>query len=173
MNKKVFSIILIVFFFAVFSSYGEENIPVTKANYELPARFTPNKMKKMVFSTFVDAHWLKHSNRLWYIYETSDGKVFTIIDPAKQQKRPIFDNVKMAAMLTEMTKDPYEAKHLPMNTIKFIKNDTAIYFKVEKNKDVLEAEKREEKRIEKEEKKDLEKKEDIKKKETEKGDKEE
>lgn len=173
MQKKVLYFVLIVFFFAAFSSYGEENITVTKANYELPARFTPNKMKKMVFSTFVDAHWLKHSNRFWYIYETSDGKVFTIVDPAKQQRRPIFDNVKMAAMLTEMTKDPYEAKHLPMNTIKFIKNDTAIYFKVEKNKDVLDAEKREEKRAEKEKKEEVEKKEDLENKEKGKGDKDE
>ena len=174
MQKKVLYFVLIVFFFVVFSGYGEETFPVTKANYELPARFTPNKMEKMVFSTFVDAHWLKHSNRFWYIYETSDGKFFTIVDPAKRQKQPIFDNVKMAALLTEMTKDPYEAKHLPMNTIKFIKNDTAIYFKVEKNKDVLEAEKREEKRAEKEEeKKEIEKKEDIEKKEKGKGDKDE
>jgi dipeptidyl-peptidase-4 len=130
MNKKIYSFILIVFFLAATSGFGVENIPVTKANYKLPARFTPNKMEKMVFSTYVDAHWLKHSNRFWYIYETSDGKVFTIVDPAKGQKRPIFDNVRMAAMLSEMTKDPYEAKHLPMNTIKFIKNDTAIYFKL-------------------------------------------
>jgi len=173
MHKRVLYFVLIVFFFAAFSSYGEENTPVTKANYELPARFTPNKMEKMVFSTYVDAHWLKHSNRFWYIYETSDGKFFTIVDPAKRQKHPIFDNVKMAAMLTEMTKDPYEAKHLPMRTIKFIKNDTAVYFKVEKNKDVLEAEKREEKRAEKEEKKDIEKKEEVEKKENGKTDEEE
>jgi dipeptidyl-peptidase-4 len=165
MNKKIYSFILIVFFLAATSGFGVENIPVTKANYKLPARFTPNKMEKMVFSTYVDAHWLKHSNRFWYIYETSDGKVFTIVDPAKGQKRPIFDNVRMAAMLSEMTKDPYEAKHLPMNTIKFIKNDTAIYFKVEKNKDVLEAEKREQKRTEKEEKKDTEEKKEMEKKE--------
>ena len=84
MQKKVLYFVLIVFFFVVFSGYGEETFPVTKANYELPARFTPNKMEKMVFSTFVDAHWLKHSNRFWYIYETSDGKFFTIVDPAKR-----------------------------------------------------------------------------------------
>ena len=119
----------------------------------------------MVFSTYVDSHWLKHSDRFWYIYETSDGKTFSIVDPAKKQKRPIFDNVKMAALLTKMTKDPYEAKHLPIDTIKFKQNDTVIYFKVPKNKDVLEAEKREEKRAEKEQKKDVEKKEETKKKE--------
>jgi dipeptidyl-peptidase-4 len=166
MNKRNISLCVLFIFMAALVSHGAEHTPVTRANYELPARFTPNKMKRMVFSTSVDAHWLKHSDRFWYIYETSDGKSFFIVDPAKGQKLPIFDNVKMAAMLTNFTKDPYDAQHLPIDTIKFIKNDTAIYFKVEKNKDVLEAEKREEKRAKKEEKKeekkDVEKKEEIK-----------
>jgi len=164
MHKKIFSFFLILFFLVAVIGFGEEIIPVTKANYKLPARFTPNKMRKMVFSTYVDAHWLKHSDRFWYIYETSEGKSFNIVDPAKKTKRPIFDNVKMAALLTKMTKDPYEAKHLPIDTIKFKQNDKVIYFKVPKNKDVLDAEKREEKRLKKEEKKDVEKKEEVKKK---------
>ena len=168
MQKKIYSCFLIMFFLAAMITFGAETIPITKANYKLPARFTPNKMRKMVFSTYVDAHWLKHSDRFWYIYETSDGKSFSIVDPAKKTKRPIFDNVKMAAQLTEMTKDPYEAKHLPIETIKFKKNDTVIYFKVPKNKDVLEAEKR----AEKEEKKDVEKKEEIKKREKDKEEEE-
>ena len=149
MQKKILFFFLIMFFLTAVVSFGSETKPVTKANYELPARFTPNKMRKMVFSTNVNAHWLKHSDRFWYIYETSEGKSFNIVDPAKKQKRPIFNNVKMAAELSRMTKDPFEAKHLPIDTIKFKKNDTVIYFKVPKNKDVLEAEKREEKRAEK------------------------
>ncbi len=162
MQKKIFSFILIMFFLVAITSFGEETTPVTKANYKLPARFTPNKMKTMVFSTYVDAHWLKHSDLFWYIYETSEGKSFNIVDPARKQRNPIFDNVKMAALLTKMTKDPYEAKHLPIDTIKFKQKDKVIYFKVPKNKEVLEAEKREEKRAEKEEKKDVEKKEETK-----------
>ena len=142
MQKKIFSFILIMFFIVSIIGFGAETIPITKANYKLPARFTPNKMRTMVFSTFVDAHWLKHSDRFWYIYETSEGKSFNIIDPARKTKRPIFDNVRMAAELTKMTKDPYEAKHLPIDTIKFKQNDKVIYFKVPKNEDVLEAEKR-------------------------------
>jgi dipeptidyl-peptidase-4 len=174
MKKRNLSVCILFVFVAALVSFGAENKPVSKANYELPGRFTPNKMKRMVFSTYVDAHWLKHSDRFWYIYETSDGKSFFIVDPAKAQKHPIFDNVKMAAMLTRYTRDPYDAKHLPIDTIEFIKNDTAIYFKVEKNKDVLEAEKREEKlkeRKEKEQKKDIEKKEEMKKEEVEKKEK--
>jgi dipeptidyl-peptidase-4 len=139
---------LLVFPFIILLCLGlnlwAENTPVKKANYELPARFTPNKMQKLVFSTSVSPHWLKHSERFWYIYETSEGKTFQIVDPARKTKRPIFDNVKMAAQLTLLTMDPYDAQHLPIDTIKFKKNDTVIYFKVKKNQDILDAEKRKE-----------------------------
>jgi len=163
MRKKHLSLGLIVFLLLATGLIGAENIPITKANYELPARFTPNKMKKLVFSTYVDAHWLKHSERFWYIFETTEGKNYILVNPAKGLKRPIFDNVRMAALLTEMTKDPYDAKHLPIETIKFIKNDTFIYFKVPKNKDVLEAEKRKEQLEKKEEEQQKKQEQDIKK----------
>jgi len=172
MRKKHISLFIVLLMLVVTGTLWAENTPLTKANYELPARFTPNKMKKMVFSTYVDAHWLKHSDRFWYVYETSEGKTFYIVDPAKKQKRPIFDNIKLAAMLTKLTKDPYDAKHLPIEAIKFIKNDKFIYFKVPKNKDVLEAEKRieqQEKKEEKQDKKEKEKKEKDKEKEKEKS----
>ena len=123
MTKKIFSFCLIALFLVAAIGFGTENIPVTKANYELPARFTRKQMSKMVFTTRVDPHWLKHSDRFWYTYETSDGKTFSMVDPAKRQRRPLFDNVKMAAELSKLTKDPYEAKHLPIEGIKFIRND--------------------------------------------------
>jgi dipeptidyl-peptidase-4 len=171
MRKKHLSLSLIVVLLVTTGLMGAENTPITKANYELPARFTPNKMKKLVFSTYVDAHWLKQSERFWYIFETTEGKDFIIVDPAKKQKRPIFDNVRMAALLTEMTKDPYDAKHLPIETIEFIKSEKFIYFKVPKNKDVLEAEKRREQQEKKKEK--LEKEEETEQKKQEKDKKKE
>ena len=42
----------------------------------------------------------------------------------------LFDNVKMAKWLTEITKDPYDAQHLPKFDFKFVKNETAIRFYV-------------------------------------------
>lgn len=139
-----------------------ENTPIKKANYKLAARFTSAKVKKMVFSTSVDAHWLKHSDRFWYTYETSEGKTFYIVDPARKSKRPIFDNVKMAAMLTRITKDPYDAKHLPITKTKFVKEDRAIQFEVESSQD--EEVKEEEEKEKEEEEKEKEKEEEVKEK---------
>jgi dipeptidyl-peptidase-4 len=142
MLKKSISFGLMALFLAVAVGFGTENEPVTKANYDLAARFTRKQLEKMVFTTRVDPHWLKHSDRFWYTYETSGGKIFTIVDPAKRQRRPIFDNVKIAAELTQLTQDPFEAKHLPIEDIKFIQNDMFVYFKVKKSEAVLELEDR-------------------------------
>ncbi len=120
-----------------------QNVPIDRANYELAARFSPERLKKMVFSTNVDPHWLKLSERFWYTYETSEGKFYYIVDPARRSKRPLFDNVKMAADMSRLTKDPFDAQHLNIENLKFIKDETALQFEV-KSKLVEEAEKKEE-----------------------------
>ena len=132
--------------------------PGEKANYRLAGRFSAEKLKKLVFSTDVDAHWLKHSSRLWYIFETPEAKTFTLVDPVKKTKTPIFDNVRMAALLTELTKDPYDARHLPIKEIKFINRDQAIRFEVESSQDDDTAEESEEEGEEEDESEGKEKK---------------
>lgn len=165
MKRTSIPVTLIVFIMIIGSAWAQ-SIPITEANYELPARFSPNKLKQMVFSTNADAHWLKHSDRFWYEWETSEGKTFYIVDPGKKTKKPIFDNVKMAAELTRMTKDPYDAQHLPIERFKFVKEDRFIRFEVTSSQEEIEEE--EEKEKEKEEEKKEEKEEEKEKKEEEK-----
>src|SRR6056297_2433754 len=82
-----------------------QNQPVRNADYRMAELFSPSKMKKMVFSTSVRPNWLKTGDKFWYSYKTSEGKFYYIVDLEKQTKKPLFDNDKMAAMLTEITKD--------------------------------------------------------------------
>jgi dipeptidyl-peptidase-4 len=107
-----------------------QNKPIEKANYQLAARFSPKKMSKMVFSTNVDPHWLKNNDRFWYSYESPNGKTYYIVDPALRSKKILFDNVSMAAQMSMLTKDPFDAQHLPIEKIKFIKNESVIQFEV-------------------------------------------
>ena len=106
----------------------ERELP--KPNYELASRWTSAKVGKLVFSTSVTPHWLEFSDRFWYNYETPAGMKWWIVDPLKKSKVPMFDHAKMAAQLTRMLRTPYDAQHLPITTVKFIKNDTAIQFSV-------------------------------------------
>ncbi len=106
----------------------ERELP--KPNYELASRWTSAKVGKLVFSTSVTPHWLEFSDRFWYSYETPAGMKWWIVDPLKKSKVPMFDHAKMASQLTRMLRTPYDAQHLPITTVKFIKNDTAIQFSV-------------------------------------------
>ena len=125
--KKILTILLL----AAFTAGGfAQNAPITKANYDLAARFSPDNLKRMVFSTAVDAHWLKQSERFWYVYETSSGKTWYLVDPVKRLKKPLFDPAKMAADMSRLSKDPFDAQHLDIENLRFIKNETAIQFEV-------------------------------------------
>ncbi len=101
---------------------------VRKANYELASRWTTAKVGKMVFDTAVTPRWFESGDRFWYSYESNQGKKWWVVDPLRKSKTPLFDPAKMAAQLTTLTRIPYDAQHLPINTIKFIKNDTAFQF---------------------------------------------
>jgi dipeptidyl aminopeptidase/acylaminoacyl peptidase len=105
-----------------------DNTPIVRANYDLAARWTTTKVGKLVFDTSVTPRWLE-GDRFWYAYLTPAGRNFYLVDPAKKSKTLLFDNAKMAAMLTTITRIPYDAQHLPFTTIqKFVKKDTAFQF---------------------------------------------
>ena len=109
--------------------------PVTKANYAAAARFSPKKLEKMLYSTAVDPHWLKKSDRFWYTYETSEGKNWYIVNAATGQKQKLFDNSKLAAQLTAIVKDPMDAQHLMIDSMRFVRDEAWIQFEVKSTQD--------------------------------------
>jgi dipeptidyl aminopeptidase/acylaminoacyl peptidase len=126
-----------VLLFVSLAAVGAHAAPpeAKKANYDLASRWTPAKVGKLVFDTAVTPHWLETGDRFWYSYETSQGKKWSLVDPAARTKKPLFDNARMAAQLTRILLAPYDAAHLPIKTIKFIRKDTALQFEVEVPKD--------------------------------------
>ena len=104
------------------------------ANYALAARWAPYKLEERVHSTMVEPRWIEGSDRFWYEWETTEGKTYWIVDPARGRKRPIFDNDRIAAELTRITRDPWDAQHLPIRKIRFLDART-LHFEVESSRD--------------------------------------
>ena len=129
----------ILFLFACllvgYASTAQE--PIFKGNYELAARFSPEKVKKMIFSTSVDPHWMKKSTRFWYSYETSQGKKWVLVDPVKRTKQPLFDTDKLAAELTKAVKDPFDGQHLKLDDLKLLEDENTLQFTVKSTAEVL------------------------------------
>jgi len=113
-----------------------QQMPAAKANYPLAARFSPKKQDKMLFTTLADVHWLKKSNRFWYVYETTEGKNWWIADPVKAEKKALFDNEKLAAEITRIVKDPFDAQHLAIDSLRFVKDEHAVQFEVKSSEEV-------------------------------------
>ncbi|MBY5952446.1 DPP IV N-terminal domain-containing protein [Algoriphagus marincola] len=111
--------------------------PIYKGNYELASRFAPAKLRKMIFSTSVNPHWMKKSDRFWYEYETSDGKRWYVVDPVRKTKTELFDRDKLAAEITKAVKDPYDGQHLELDDLKLLEDENTIRFKVKSTADVL------------------------------------
>ncbi|MFT5761436.1 MAG: dipeptidyl-peptidase-4 [Polaribacter sp.] len=129
---KNITLVLLFVFVSSISFAQETPIP----NYRQAAKYSPKNLAKLVHSTSVSPHWLKKGNRFWYQYKTSDGANYYIVDADKKTRTTLFDNVKMAKWLTEITKDPYDGKHLPRFSFKFNESETAIRFRVTSTEEV-------------------------------------
>jgi dipeptidyl aminopeptidase/acylaminoacyl peptidase len=116
-----------------------------KGNYLLAARFSPKKIGKMVFSTSVDPHWLKLSDRFWYSYESGEGRKWYIVDPAFKTKKLMFDNAKLAAAITLIVKDPFDAQHLPIENLKFTKDEKSVQFELKSTVDQVKKDRKDKK----------------------------
>lgn len=133
--------------FAFSQNESDNNTPIP--NYRQAAKYSPTNLAKLVHSTSVRPHWLKNGNRFWYQYKTTEGSNYYIVDADKRTRSKLFDNAKMAKWLTEITKDPYDAQHLPRFDFKFVKNETAIRFRITATEEVEAEDDKEKKETEK------------------------
>jgi dipeptidyl-peptidase 4 len=147
MKKYYLSFLCVLFTTLIFAQ------ETPKPNYRLASRFSPDNIAKMVHSTSVRPNWLQNGNRFWYQYKTaSEGSKYFLVDADMKTKTPLFDNVKMAKWLSEITKDPYEAKHLPRFDFTFTKDEKAIRFRVNSTEEVDSKEEEGKKKSDKKEK---------------------
>ena len=126
-----FALMLFAFMFALAPVVSAQHV---KANYQLAARFAPYKLQQLIYSTSVSPKWIEGSEKFRYDWKTSEGTFYYLVDPVRGTKTQIFDNDRLAAELTRITKDPWDSKHLPIRKIKFIDENT-LQFEVESSQE--------------------------------------
>ena len=127
-----------------YGAVNAQHTPVTEANYELAERFSSKKIGTMVFSTQVSPRWFKNSNKFWYTYNNGEGTKYYIVDPVAGTKSEIWDMAEMAAQISEITQDPFDAQHLPLMKVKLV-DDKYFTFDVQSTKLVPKKEKKSDK----------------------------
>ncbi len=125
MKKFFFTLALLA---TVFPSFAQQ------PNYALAERFSAKKVGQMVFSTQMRPNWFRDSDRFWYSWKTSEGTRYWLVDPAGGSKTELFDLEKLAMQVSEITRDPFEAKHLPLQNLK-LKDDKYFTFDIQSSRD--------------------------------------
>lgn len=108
-----------------------------QANYSLAAKFSPTKLQTLIFSTEVKPNWINHSDRFWYEYRTSTGKNWYLVDPQAKSRKLLFDNADLAAQVTRIVKNPFDAQHLTVENLEFTDDEKRIRFEVKSTKDTV------------------------------------
>lgn len=109
---------------------------VRTPNYEQAERFSAKRIGQMVFSTSVRPVWFRNGDQFLYAWKTSDGTQYYIADPKAGKTEPVFDMDKLAMQITEIMRDPFDAKHLPISNISIDpENDGVLKFDIKSTKE--------------------------------------
>ena len=109
---------------------------VRTPNYEQAERFSAKRIGQMVFSTSVRPVWFRNGDKFLYAWKTSDGTQYYIADPKAGKTEPVFDMDKLAMQITEIMRDPFDAKHLPISNISIDpENDGILKFDIKSTKE--------------------------------------
>ena len=127
----------LIFLLSISLSQGQEKSTLAKPNYQLASKFSPSKLSKLIFSTEVNPNWINFGDKFWYEYNSPNGKKWYLVDPKTKKKSELFDHAEMAARITSIVKNPFDAQHLEIRNLRFMDDENLIRFEVQSSKDTL------------------------------------
>lgn len=132
-----FYFILASCLFPIIGIAQQDKEVLVKPNYHLAAKFSPEKLKKMIFSTDIKPNWINFSDRFWYEYSSPKGKKWYIVTPASKKKELLFDSEKLASQITSIVRNPVDAQQLELQGLRFTKDEKKIRFQVQSTRDTI------------------------------------
>ena len=110
-DRMIKKFIIGLFLLVSVGAFGQQ-----KANYELAERFRRVTQVPLTKNSLeVHPRYINNTDRFWYSFRTSEGKNYYLVDPAKRQKRLIFDNAELLMKISEITRKGYNHKDLELD----------------------------------------------------------
>src|SRR5215470_10445867 len=105
---------------AAVSAVAQDKAP--KANWELAEKFSAVNLRSRVYTSAVNPRWLGQSDSLCYAWKNHTGSTFFLVVPTTKLKKPLFDQVKLAAQLSDLSHRAHEPQNLPFTSVTFSKD---------------------------------------------------
>ena len=102
----------------------------TLSTYTQARKFAGQAVGQMLFTQRVSPNYFNTGVKFWYEYKTSSGTNWYVVDPVAQRKQPLFNLDELAAELTTVTKDPFDAQNLPLTRLALEDDDITFTFSV-------------------------------------------
>ena len=76
----------------------------------------------------MNPHWLGQSDSLCYDWKDHTGSTFFLVVPTTKTKKPLFDQVKLASQLSDLSHHAHDPQNLPFNSLTFSKDRKSFTF---------------------------------------------
>ena len=105
-----------------------------KANWDLAEKFSATNLRSRVYTSAVNPRWLGQSDSLCYDWKDHTGSTFFLVVPTTKTKKPLFDQVKLAAQLSDLSHHAHDPQNLPFNSLTFSKDRKTFTFNADSSR---------------------------------------
>lgn len=109
------------------SLLGQQPLVLTTADYAHAEKFMSYNTSPLVFGAGVRPTFIE-GDRFWYRVTRPSGAEFILVDPSNGLKQPAFDHARLAASLSKVAGQTYEAGKLPFQSIDFADSGKTVTF---------------------------------------------
>ena len=122
--------ILVLLSLLLFTFGGEAQ---QKANYKLAEKLRNVSFGSLIgkYSMSVFPKQINDTDKFWFEFTTEEGKNFYFVDPAKGEKRLLFNNTDIAQGVSLITRKGYNEKDLRISNMEFSKDLTKMTFSMD------------------------------------------
>ena len=117
---------------AAVSAVAQDKAP--KANWELAEKFSATNLRSRVYTSAVNPRWLGQSDSLCYDWKDHTGSTFFLVMPTTKSKKPLFDQVKLAAQLSDLSHRAHDPQNLPFTSLTFSKDHKSFAFNADSSR---------------------------------------
>ncbi|MFN7874478.1 MAG: DPP IV N-terminal domain-containing protein [Pirellula sp.] len=111
---------------------ADEPQRVVTPNFRMAEQYSSNYLRQFVYSTSVTPNFIDKTDEFWYSYKTSEGTKYWRVNPDKGTRLPLFDHIKLAAQLSQLTRQPVEPGQLSLTRLEVNAKDDTLKFVIEK-----------------------------------------
>ncbi|MDR1779216.1 MAG: DPP IV N-terminal domain-containing protein, partial [Tannerella sp.] len=127
MRKQTFLSLTVCFALVqALSASAQDELP----GYVQARAWAPQNAEHRMFSYILKPEYFNNSAKFWYEYKTSEGVRWYVVDPEQSSRLPLFDLEQIASQISEITRDPFTAQHLPIRKLKIADDNRIFTFEI-------------------------------------------